>query len=60
MVGQSKAILGKVLLSLRSTAERGYLRDITGNRRFWIVKVRQAEQVKNWSFSADERDQIWA
>lgn len=40
--------------------ERGYLRDITGNRRFWIVKARQEEQVKKWSFSNNERDQIWA
>jgi predicted P-loop ATPase len=40
--------------------ERGYLRDITGNRRFWIVKVHQEEQVKKWSFSSQERDQIWA
>ena len=40
--------------------ERGYLRDITGNRRFWIVKVRQEEQVKKWHFTTEERDQIWA
>jgi predicted P-loop ATPase len=40
--------------------ERGYLRDITGNRRFWIVKVHQEEQVKKWEFTPEERDQIWA
>jgi len=40
--------------------ERGYLRDITGNRRFWIVKVWQEEQIKRWHFTNDERDQIWA
>ena len=40
--------------------ERGYLRDVTGNRRFWIVKVHQEEQVKKWSFTPEERDQIWA
>jgi predicted P-loop ATPase len=40
--------------------ERGYLRDITGNRRFWIVKCHQTEQKKKFSFSAADRDQIWA
>jgi len=40
--------------------ERGYLRDITGNRRFWVVKCHQAEQVKRWRFTPEERDQIWA
>ena len=40
--------------------ERGYLRDITGNRRFWIVKCHQTEQKKNFSFSDADRDQIWA
>ena len=40
--------------------ERGYLRDITGNRRFWVVKCHQAEQVKRWHFTPEERDQIWA
>ncbi len=40
--------------------ERGYLRDITGNRRFWVVKVHQEEQRKRWKFSAKDRDQIWA
>ena len=40
--------------------ERGYLRDITGNRRFWIVKLKQQEQKKRWNFSKQERDQIWA
>jgi len=40
--------------------ERGYLRDITGNRRFWIVKVRQEEQIKKWNFTTEERNQIWA
>ena len=40
--------------------ERGYLRDITGNRRFWIVKCRQKEMVRRFSFTEEERDQIWA
>lgn len=40
--------------------ERGYLRDITGNRRYWVVKVKQTEQRKRWDFSQGEKDQIWA
>ena len=40
--------------------ERGYLRDITGNRRFWVVKVHQEEQTVNWTITPEERDQIWA
>ena len=40
--------------------ERGYLRDVTGNRRFWIVKCLQKEAVRDFSFIPAERDQIWA
>jgi hypothetical protein len=40
--------------------ERGYLRDITGNRRFWVVKCRQREALRKFDFSPEERDQIWA
>lgn len=39
--------------------EQGYLRDITGNRRFWIVKCRQTENAVRWKITPEERDQIW-
>jgi putative DNA primase/helicase len=40
--------------------ERGYLRDITGNRRFWIIKVHQKKQKKTWNFTEEYRQQFWA
>ncbi len=40
--------------------ERGYLRDITGNRRFWIVKLQQKKQKKEWNFTEEFRQQFWA
>lgn len=40
--------------------ERGYLRDITGNRRFWIIKVHQKKQKKTWNFTEQFRQQFWA
>ncbi len=40
--------------------ERGYLRDVTGNRRFWVIKCHQQEALRKFSFTPEERDQIWA
>ena len=39
---------------------RGYLRDITGNRRFWIIKLHQKRQRKKWNFDEAFRAQFWA
>lgn len=40
---------------------RGYLRDITGNRRFWIVKCNQTLQKRMWDENdKDYRDQFWS
>lgn len=38
----------------------GFLRDTTGNRRFWPVTVTGVDDGRVWSISKDERDQIWA
>lgn len=40
--------------------ERGYLRDITGNRRFWVVKLKQTEQKKKYNIDEEYRNQFWA
>lgn len=43
-----------------TNSEKGYLRDITGNRRFWNVKVSGNSRYKPWEMSPELVDQIWA
>lgn len=38
----------------------GFLRDITGNRRFWPVSVTANRTKKPWDLTQDEIDLIWA
>lgn len=38
----------------------GFLRDITGNRRFWPVNIRRGPEVKTAMLTQAEVDQIWA
>ena len=43
-----------------TNSEKGYLRDITGNRRFWNVKVTGEGRMKPWNLDQETVDQIWA
>jgi len=38
----------------------GYLKDVTGNRRFWPVDVTGKSESTVWDLTDDDRDQIWA
>ena len=43
-----------------TNSENGYLRDITGNRRFWNVKVTGQGKYKPWDMTNEVVQQIWA
>lgn len=43
-----------------TNSERGFLRDITGNRRFWVVQVPGNSSLKPWDMSDETIRQIWA
>ena len=43
-----------------TNSENGYLRDITGNRRFWNIKVIGISNRHPWEMTQDLVDQIWA
>lgn len=43
-----------------TNSQNGYLRDITGNRRYWNVKVPGNGKHKPWELDDDTVKQIWA
>lgn len=45
-----------IMVGTVNPENNGYLKDLTGNRRFWIVKVGKIA----WDYVTDWRDQLWA
>ena len=43
-----------------TNSEHGFLRDVTGNRRFWPVKTPSVGAKPSWALSQDDVRQIWA
>lgn len=43
-----------------TNAEDGFLRDVTGNRRYWVVSVPGSGEKKPWELTQEDINQIWA
>lgn len=43
-----------------TTNAGSYLKDITGNRRFWPIACKEGSKHKAWAMTKEDRDQIWA
>jgi predicted P-loop ATPase len=58
-LGEGRCRMQAVYLCRNHHSERGFLRDTTGNRRFWPVMVGKGKR-EAWSITQDEVNQIWA
>ncbi|MFM1524787.1 MULTISPECIES: VapE domain-containing protein [Helcococcus] len=43
-----------------TNAESGFLRDITGNRRFWPIRISGESKKKSWDITKEDVSQYWA
>ncbi len=43
-----------------TNAENGFLRDVTGNRRYWVVTTPGYGKYRPWNLKKEDVDQIWA
>lgn len=43
-----------------TNSENGYLRDITGNRRYWNIKLSGSNKYRPWQMTSELVQQIWA
>lgn len=59
--GRRKSYFKRQCVFWGTSNDTEFLRDRTGNRRFWPVQVGVHEAPKKvWEMSSEERDQIWA
>jgi len=48
-----------IIVGSTNAEDAGFLRDITGNRRFWVVRVHGNDK-RGWDMPLDDVPQIWA
>jgi len=56
---RTKEFPRQCIIVASTNAETGFLRDTTGNRRFWPIKVGHGTK-KPWELTQDDVDQVWA